>query len=146
MSNKNCLVTRAWHSKLGWISCWLLRSGLSHLRLHSGASTCTLPPSTGQDDHDAMAVVTLSCFSAKTWAFWARDSHHCITTDATKFKEVTGGSEVKVAHCKWTIILINWDRIRAVWANFYPFFYQEEQLTSAGLRANECVWGFFSPA
>lgn len=44
---------------------------------------------------------------------------------------------------KRTIILINWGGIRAVWGNFYPFFYQEEQLTSMGLRAS--INAFFSP-
>lgn len=36
--------------------------GLRHLWLHLEASTCPPPPSTGRDDHEAMAVVTLSSF------------------------------------------------------------------------------------
>ena len=72
---------------------------LNHLWLHFRASTHPPPLSTGQEDHKATLVVTLSCFSAKTWAFWARDSRDRVTTDVTGFKEVTGGSQAKVARC-----------------------------------------------
>lgn len=54
-----------------------------------------------------MALLLLSCFPAKLWAFLARDLHVSITTSAMKLSEVTASSKAEVAHSEWSIISIN---------------------------------------
>lgn len=54
-----------------------------------------------------MALLLLSCFPAKPWAFLAQDSHASITTNAMKLSEVRASSKAEVARCECSIISIN---------------------------------------
>lgn len=79
------------------------------------------------DEHRA----TASRPPAQRWVLQEsqRRDHRC-----QQIQRSLDTAKQKCSLCR-TIILITWGELRAVWGNSYPYFYQEEQLASAGLQA-----------